>query len=105
MFIKVTGTRPDIRWCYDTRKDVCVGDTQDIWILNTDYIVGISNGSINLACYVKNAEKEVAYASEDTDTHSFYIPLRMYHTVETEIWPLDRVIKTKLLNRSKEDDQ
>ena len=105
MFIKVTGTRPDIRWCYDTLKNVCFGDTQDIWILNTDYIVGISNGSINLSCYVENAQKQVAYSEGDTDTHSFYIPLRMYHTVETETWSLNSVIQIELLNRSKENDQ
>jgi len=105
MFIKITATKPDMRWCSDTRKQVCVGDTQDTWLLNTDYIVGISHRRITLSCYIKDSHGEVAYESEEADTHSFCIPLWRYHTVETEILPLDKVIQIKLLNRSKEEEQ
>ena len=104
MFIKITGTK-NVKFCTFEHKWVRINDTQDIWILNTDYIVGISDRIINLSCYVEGAQKKVAYESEDTDTHSFYIPLYCYHTVETQIYPLDRVIKGQLFNRSKENDQ
>tara|TARA_R100001163_G_scaffold59788_1_gene48697 strand:- start:149 stop:466 length:318 start_codon:yes stop_codon:yes gene_type:complete len=105
MFIRIVGTRRDTRWCSDTRELVYVGDTEDIWLLNTEYIVGMSDGIITLSCFVKGSRGEVVYQSEDTDTHSFYINLMRYHTVETEILPLDKVIQIKLLNRSKEEEQ
>ena len=104
MFLKITGTR-NIEWCPHRSKNIRINDTQDIWLLNTDYIVGISGGRITLSCYVENAFKEVVFASEDTDTHSFYIPLTRYHTVKTEIWSLGTLTKMWLLNRSKEEEQ
>ena len=105
MFIKITATRTKTRWCSDRQEDVAIGEIEDAWLLNTDYIVGISRGRITLSCYVENAQKEVVYESETNDTHSFYIQLTYYHTVETEIWPLDKVIQIELLNRSKEEEQ
>ena len=100
MFIFIRATKHNSRWDCEARCEKQIDDSTDKWILNTDYIIGITPFRVYLSRHVDRAT-QVDPSDPENEPHSFYINLYPYHTVKTEIVQFEDILNFNVLNRTK----